>query len=203
MSHYKHLTIVERERLDHLRAEGKSITCIAELLGRNKSTISRELRRNTPKGEYIPYQAQTMYHERRKACRPIKRLADSALFAFVSDKFLKSAKPVARAIIEALQEQPAYTITPDRGKEFALHNQVTEALDIPFYFPKPHQPWQRGTNENNNGLLREYYPKGTSFYGVTNESLQVVVDKLNSRPRKCLDWQTPHEVYFNTVLHLT
>ena len=330
MSHYKHLTIVEREKLDHFRAEGKSITCIAKLMRRNKSTISRELRRNATDGEYVPYMAHTQYLEHRKKCRPAKRLSNRILFGFVCDKFLhhqwspeeiagrlrrergetvisyatiyrairdgmldeaaretdpcvskakyklrhrgkkrhtkgaeehrgkirisneletrpeeansrsrigdweadtvagiqggsclvtlddrksrfliarivpsKSAKPVADAIIGALQGQPAHTITPDRGKEFALHRLVTEALGVPFYFPKPHQPWQRGTNENNNGLLREYFPKGHAFYGVTNESLQTVVDELNHRPRKCLGWQTPHEVYFSTVLHLT
>ncbi|MDQ9832683.1 IS30 family transposase, partial [Acinetobacter soli] len=71
------------------------------------------------------------------------------------------ADRVNKVMIESLKGQPCETITPDRGKEFAKHAAVTEALEkVQFYFPKPHHPWQRGTNENTNGLLREYFPKG-------------------------------------------
>ena len=94
------------------------------------------------------------------------------------------------------------TITPDRGKEFAKVQCLTEKFGTPFYFPDPHSPWQRGTNENTNGLLREYLPKGTDIDSVTDSQIQAYAEQLNNRPRKCLGWKTPSEVFFNVVLHL-
>lgn len=75
--------------------------------------------------------------------------------------------------------------------------------DVPFYFPQPHQLRQRGTNENTNGLLREYFPKGTDLSKYSDEYIQSKVDELNKRPRKCLGYLTPYEVYYSTSLHLT
>lgn len=78
-------------------------------------------------------------------------------------------------LIEALKDKPLESITPDRGKDFARHAKITAELGVEFYFPPPHHPWERGTNENTNGLLREYYPKGSDFGKVTQEELQEVV----------------------------
>ena len=75
-----------------------------------------------------------------------------------------------------MRGEPLYSITPDRGREFQLHGKVTAALGAEFYFPPAHQPWQRGTNENTNGLLREYFPKGYDFNKVSDEDVQAVVD---------------------------
>jgi IS30 family transposase len=95
-------------------------------------------------------------------------------------------------------------MTPDRGKEFARHDAVTNALDgMPFYFPDPHAPWQRGTNENTNGLLREYVPKSVDIALSSDEQIDDPVSSLNRRPRKCLGWKTPFEVFFLESLHLT
>ena len=89
MCHYKHLTLEEREKLLYFSAKGYSITEIAKELGRDKSTISRELRRNCSGGQYLPSAAQQMYSKRRKACRPCKRLDDPTLFQTVKKKFLE------------------------------------------------------------------------------------------------------------------
>ena len=105
-------------------------------------------------------------------------------------------------MIEVLGGQPVHSITPDRGREFQLHGKVTAALGVEFYFPEPHQPWKRGTNENTNGLLREYFPKGYDFRKLSNKDLQAVVDQLNHRPGKCLGYRPPAEVYFSCMLHL-
>ena len=106
-------------------------------------------------------------------------------------------------MIECLKEQPHHSITPDRCKEFSQHVTVTEALDqVPFYFPLPSHPWDRGTNENTNGLLREYFPKGIDFADVSEEHIQQKMDALNRRPRKCLGFKSPYEVYYDTLLHL-
>lgn len=324
---YNHLSITERELLLIHLMQGLSLCRIAKLLGRNKSTISRELARN--KGEYLPSKAQARYTRRRKKCRPHKLLENPELFALLKKLFLGcqwspeqianrlklenypiqisyktiyraiyagmfdtpeqkrsvgnrgairklrhrgkprrpkgyvsnrgkipishelSERPIAAnerirrgdweadtivgfnrksglltlvdrksrfllaaplsrlgskeveaAMIEALCGQPLHSITPDRGREFQLHCKVTTELGVEFYFPPPHQPWQRGTNENTNGLLREYFPKGYDFTHLSKEDLQKVVDLINHRPRKCLSYRTPAEVYFSTLLHL-
>lgn len=119
----------------------------------------------------------------------------------------KTAVCVRDGIIEMLQSLPAgraLSVTPDRGKEFSYHEQVTEAMKgMPFYFPKPHAPWERGTNENTNGLIREYSPKSYDMNNLDDDYFQRVADKLNRRPRKCLGWRTPYEVFYGEVLHLT
>ena len=74
---------------------------------------------------------------------------------------------------------------------------------MPFYFPKPHAPWQRGTNENTNGLIREYCPKTVDMNSFDDSHFQTFIDKLNKRPRKCLGWKSPYEVFYDKVLHLT
>ena len=119
-----------------------------------------------------------------------------------SDK--KNSVYVRDVIIDCLKGQPLHSIIPDRGKEFPKHPEVTEALDgVQFYLPKPHQPWKRGTNENTNGLLREYFPKGQDLSEYKDEYIQQKVDELNKRPRKCLGFRTPYEIYYSKLLHLT
>lgn len=98
----------------------------------------------------------------------------------------KTAKCIRDKVPRALEGQPLGSITLDRGKEFADHAQVTADIDVQFYFALPHHPWQRGTNENTNGLLCEYFPKGESLARVSEKRVQEVYDKLNRRPRKRL-----------------
>lgn len=329
MCHYKHLILSEREKLLFFLAKGYTLTRIADKLGRNKSTISRELRRNASKKHYLPIAAEKKARQRRSRCHPHKKLDDPTLLkkvkslisihqwspeeishrlilegsplhiSFVTiyraihtgildnpskrrdckgfikklrhhgkkrhskgkverrgkfpvshdisertagavhrsrrghfetdtvvgkkgkaclvtlvdrkSRYLlggkadqKIADAVNSIIIDQLQGQPLHSITPDRGKEFAKHEDVTKTLDrVKFYFPKPHQPWQRGTNENTNGLLREYFPKGRDITDIPEDYIQKKFDELNLRPRKCLGYKTPYEVYFSRTLHLT
>ena len=313
MSHYKHLTPIERENLLFYIAKGYTVTGIAKELGRSKATISRELRRNSSHGKYLPSIAAAKYQKRRKKCRRKKLLEDPELQAFVRDKFLtqhwspeqiagrlkleespyqisyrtiyrgiysgifdtpaqrkstgnrgakrklrhkgkprrskdrqdkrgkrlgdweadtvlgklggaclltlvdrksrfllcrkmerKGSEELAEEMVAALQGHPLHTITPDRGKEFQRHAQITERLHgVPFYFALPHNPWQRGTNENTNGLLREFFPKGYDLANVSTQFLQLVEDALNFRPRKSLAFRTPFEIHFSLLLHFT
>lgn len=117
------------------------------------------------------------------------------------------AEAVKERMIEALRHLPqdkVKSVTPDRGREFARHEEVTKALpQVKFYFPPPHSPWARGTNENTNGLIREFLPKGYDMTHVSDQQIQQIFFRLNTRPRKCLNWLTPLEAFFVCVLHLT
>ena len=87
------------------------------------------------------------------------------------------------------------TLTYDRGKEMAEHERLAQRLAIRIFVADPYSPWQRGTNENTNGLLRQYLPKGTDLSGYTQRALNAIAHRLNTRPRKCLNFATPLEVY--------
>jgi IS30 family transposase len=110
-----------------------------------------------------------------------------------------TTKLVTRAIARRLRKYPPHlrlSITFDRGREFAAHAWLKKQLGIEVYFADPGKPWQRGTNENTNGLVRDYFPKGTQFRTISPERIAKVEDALNLRPRKCLGFQTPHKTLF-------
>ena len=101
--------------------------------------------------------------------------------------------------IEAFAEIPERyrkTLTADNGSEFARFKRLEQALGFRVYFANPYCAWERGANENTNGLLRQYFPKGCNFHAITDQEVKTVVDKLNNRPRKCLGYRTPNEVFF-------
>ena len=105
-----------------------------------------------------------------------------------------TAEVVAEALAGAVTTLPAQlrqSLTWDQGKEMAAHAKFTIATDIPVYFCDPHSPWQRGSNENTNGLLRQYFPRSTDFKAVTQSDLDRVAAELNERPRQTLEWKTP------------
>jgi IS30 family transposase len=106
------------------------------------------------------------------------------------------ALTVRDAMIPAIQTLPAAlkrSLTWDRGTELTRHAEITLATDLAIYFCDPHSPWQRGSNENTNGLLRQYFPKGTDLSAHSAEHLGFVADQLNDRPRKTLNWLSPKE----------
>ena len=109
---------------------------------------------------------------------------------------------VVTALARRIQRLPTalrQSLTWDRGKEMAQHRQFTLATDVQVYFCDPQSPWQRGSNENTNGLLRQYFPKGMDLRRLTQSQLDAVARRLNTRPRQTLNWRTPAEVFAETV----
>ena len=114
----------------------------------------------------------------------------------------KDAETVLHALKRHVRQLPdglMASLTWDRGMELAYHKRFTMATDVQVYFCDPQSPWQRGTNENTNGLLRQYFPKGTDLAAVTQRQLNGIAQRLNSRPRKTLSFMTPAETLATTV----
>jgi IS30 family transposase len=108
------------------------------------------------------------------------------------------ATSARQGVTKKLRHVPALlrkTLTYDRGKEMAEHERLAQRLALQIFFTDPYSPWQRGTNENTNGLLRQYLPKGTDLSGYTQRELNAIAHRLNTRPRTCLNFTTPLEVY--------
>ncbi len=310
---YKRVTKTERTLIRKWRQEGYGHREIARRLGRNASTISREIRRNTGGNGYRPGQAQRMAQERAKrpgvrrftdevrrdaedrlrkgwtpdmisgrarleerawVCKetiykhiyadakaggdlwrclprshrkrrrrcpradgrgrgkiPNQRMIDtrppevetratvghwegdlvqgasksgylvtlverSTRLTLVGRTRTKEAKEVTRTMCRLLNSLPAVcrqTLTLDNGKEFARHERVSAKTGMDVFFARPYHSWERGTNENTNGLIRRLYPKGSSFCGIGEAALKHIDTFLNDRPRKCLGWMTPSE----------
>lgn len=315
--HYRHLTLEERYQIGAHLAAGKTFTELARLMGRHKSTLSRELKRNrifrnyhgdvahhlarargqisaantrraseaawqhaceklreTWSPEHISgYQRvnrlprlshETIYQriyadqraggdlhlalrhrkkrrkrggvrdlrgtiprqrridERPEAANQRRRYGDweadlvigarhsealvtinerKSRYALVTRVGTKHAAVVRDAIIKKLApfSELAHTLTTDNGKEFALHEEIAAKLKLDFYFCHPHAAWERGANENLNGLLRQFFPKHRKLAEVTDEEIALAEFRLNHRPRKCLGFKTPHQVFMKQV----
>ena len=114
----------------------------------------------------------------------------------------RTAENVGEAMIGMLSTKKCMTLTSDNGKEFANHERVAEVLKVDHFFAHPFSAWERGTNENTNGLIRQYFPKHSAFATITQKDVIEVMEKLNNRPRKCLDFMTPNEVYNSYLIAL-
>ena len=309
MKSYSHLTIEERHCLEKLYKANNSVRQTAKILGRNISTISRELNRNCTKNEaYRAVHANKLYRFRRKqSIRKLRIFSDSQLLKFIEvnlnkawspeiivarwklknpdsklsfttiysnlkrklfkrhtpekhlrrrdrrkytgtkchtikpdykirdwpqetiqrarlgdwegdtlnggrgkgavitlvdrkSRFLKmhlvktkTAEETYLGIKKALVHQPIHSISLDNGSEFAHFRKLQKDLGVPVYFADPHSPWQRGSNENVNGLLRFFFPKGFNFLEITQKEIRKVQFLINNRPRKCLGWLSPKE----------
>ena len=314
MKHYQQLTSEQRYQISGLRKAGLKQCQIADEVGVDKSTISRELRRNKGQRGWRPKQAQYLRDERRRRCTNAKRITQEdwegvetlirqdmspdqaaqrlalegglrisheTIYRHIyADKcgggklwqHLRCQKPrrkryasgqerrgtiknrvgiderpeivdqktrigdwegdtvigknhrgalvtlaerksryvlaapvpskhavgVAAAMKRLLlpHKRKCHTVTLDNGKEFAEHEEIAADLKSDIYFANPYCSWERGLNENSNGLLRQYFPKGMELTGITQEQVQWAVDRLNHRPRKVLGHRTPFEVFF-------
>ena len=106
-------------------------------------------------------------------------------------------------IVKMLRNLPVHSISLDDGSEFSDFRNLEKELQTQVYFAEPHKPWQRGTNENTNDMLRFFFPKGFDFRSVSQDDVDFVVHLLNNRPRKCLGWLTPTEIFFANSVALT
>jgi transposase, IS30 family len=111
-----------------------------------------------------------------------------------------TAELVGQAVREQLQPLTVHTITSDNGREFAQHQRIAHQLKADFYFAHPYSSWERGLNENTNGLVRQYFPKKSDFSKITGRQIKKAVERLNNRPRKTLGYKTPNEVFFKLPL---
>jgi len=109
----------------------------------------------------------------------------------------RTKEVVKETTIDLLKGYPVHTITFDNGMEFAAHEEIAQALDAETYFAHPYASWERGTNENTNGLIRQYIPKGTDFTKLTSEDVRFIENRLNYRPRKCIDFDQPMVILKN------
>lgn len=321
MKHYKQLGHEQRYQISGLHKAGWNQTEIADEMGVNKSTISREFSRNKGRRGWRPKQAQSMRDERKQACingkqfsqnewAEVERLTredlspeqvanrlklegslqispETIYLRIYADKrnggdlhqHLRSQKPrrkryasgqERRGTIKnrvSIDDRPdivaqktrmgdwegdtvigknhkgglvtlaerksryvlaghirskhaagvtavttrllrphkekCHTITFDNGKEFAEHELMAAELKADIYFAHPYSSWERGLNENSNGLLRQYFPKGMDLTEITDKQVQMAVDRLNHRPRKVLGFRTPHEVFFGVEVLYT
>jgi IS30 family transposase len=128
-----------------------------------------------------------------------------SLYTVIRAVHRKTAEAVRKAVKCGLTpySDRVYTITYDNGREFADHEGMAADLETRVYFAHPYASWERGLNENTNGLIRQYFPKHRDLTTVTEREIKTAMDKLNHRPRKSLGFRTPHEVFFNTRTSLT
>jgi IS30 family transposase len=120
-------------------------------------------------------------------------------FTLIAKAANKTAQAVSEALLHALApyREKIHTLTYDNGKEFARHEIIDAILETTGYFAHPYSSWERGLNENTNGLIRQYFPKKTNFDNISESDIALVQDKLNRRPRKCLDRNTPNSIFLS------
>ena len=130
--------------------------------------------------------------ERKSGFTLIRKVEHKTALA-VSDVMIKLLRPHRSRVL---------TITSDNGREFAAHKTISKQLGASFYFAHPYASWERGTNENTNGLIRQYFPKNRDFTTITQREINMAMERLNNRPRKRLDYQTPSQLFFSSRVAL-
>lgn len=131
-----------------------------------------------------------------------ERKSRYVLAGHIRSKHADGVTAVITGLLTPYKER-CHTITFDNGKEFAEHEKVAKELKADIYFAHPYHSWERGLNENSNGLLRQYFPKGMELTDITEAQVLAAVEKLNHRPRKVLGFRTPHEVFFGVEIRYT
>lgn len=187
-----------RRRGKPYRTERKSYTKHSEKSIHNRDSIIDE------RGRFGDFEGDTIYGSVGKGylVTAIDRKSRFLVAATCKDKSISSINSAFREAFEkaSLKIKPL-TLTLDNGSEFNGYADIEKDLDLEIYFADLHAPWQRGSNENINGLLRFFFPRGTDFRKVTRVQLDAVLDKINNRPRKCLDILSPIDYFNQSVAH--
>jgi len=139
------------------------------------------------------------HSENAKACllTIVDRKSGLLIAKNLPNKKSESVLAAVKDVVKNLGSKVFKTITTDNGLEFACHKQVEKIAKAKFYFANPCCSWQRGTNENTNGLIREFFPKGFNFSNTPQDEVDRVVELINNRPRKRLEYKTPKEIFYN------
>lgn len=173
------------------------------LVGTPISQRPKEVRNRTTFGHW---ELDTVVSSRgkSKACAAtfIERKTRLYVALTLPDRTAHSMEVAFGVVASQYPQGTLQTATTDRGKEFACYANLEAVHDVKVYFADPYSSWQRGSNENANGLLREFFPKGHDFASVTDEQLAEAVWLINNRPRKCLGWRSAHEAFMDEVSHL-
>lgn len=191
----------QREVRKYLRRKGKKKRKYCESKG--KINIVNHIESRPEKAnlreELGHWEADTVIGKQGKACLVtlVDRLSRKVLIKKIPSKH---AIYVKEALISMLENEVCKSVTPDRGSEFAKHHEVTMELNIPFF--KPGQPWQRGSNENTNGLIRQYIPKGKDMTNISDDEIFRIQELINNRPRRCLNNLTSNEVHNSSFSNL-
>lgn len=226
---YSHLSEEERQVIQIEVGNGASIRGIGAMLGRSPSSISREIKRNTwfPSNEnesYRPYRPKRLkagpWTGRYYIAGPAQRKADSVIGVGCNlhteverrTRFLmarivpdKTAGESVGAQLDMFSPLPAgarVSVTHDNGTEFAHHERLRDGLGMATYFADPYSSWQRGSNENRNGMIRRYLPKRCEIRMDMAKEVREIVDEINNRPMRVLGYRTPAEAFADELLEL-
>lgn len=200
-----HLGYIPKIKIEHLRRKGK-FKRPAETRGRFNlgKTIKKRPKEVYKRNTFGHWEADTVVSGKLNNCTLKSKYCFVSLAERKTRLYLvkwipnRKEETVTNAIIELLKDFPkeaVKTITCDRGKEFAGWKRIEEELGTNMYFADPYCAWQKGTNENSNGLLREFYPKQMDLSKTNEKELQDVLNLLNNRPRKCINYKTPQELF--------
>jgi transposase, IS30 family len=172
-------------------------------IGTSITERPKEIKKRTTFGHW---ELDTMVSSRGKSKGCFATFAERKTRMYIAVKMEdRSSSSMETAILNMFAMYPPgvfMTSTVDRGKEFACYSSIEEQVDMSIYFADPYSSWQRGTNENANGLLREFFPKRTDLAQVSEEDLELALHLINHRPRKCLGWKTSYEAFWEEVSQL-
>jgi IS30 family transposase len=185
----------------HLRSQKKQRKRYSGYIRRgqipNRTSIDERPKIVASKGRFGDWEADTIIGARHKGgiLSLVERKSKLTRLRKLATKGASEMKHASVTVLAPLAAR-VHTITVDNGKEFCEHEQIAAALQARIYFAHPYASWERGLNENTNGLVRQYFPKKYEFSRITDQDLQQVEDLLNNRPRKTLGYRTPNEVFF-------
>lgn len=155
------------------------------------------------RGRIGDWEGDTVMGKRRQSAL-LTLVERKTLYTLIVKLESKQAAPLAQAMIKLMKPHKSrvHTVTFDNGQEFSAHKTIERGLDTKVYFAHAYASWERGINENTNGLIRQYFPKGTDFSKVSAQEIQFVMDRLNNRPRKSRDARSPNEMFLGQSVDL-